>query len=219
MKYSQEDIPSILRQHFSQLADKGLQEELATVGQLMSFEAGEIIMDYDSYIRLVPLIIEGSIKVTREDDRDGREVLLYFLGAGDTCSMSFTCCMTDKRSAIRTETLEPTTIIAVPVRYVDSWMTKYQSWKSFVMRSYDQRMNELIEVIDSISFTDLDQRLLAYLEARSSSTKSKVIRATHREIAMDMNASREAISRLLKKLEQLGTVELGRNEIRVLSPV
>lgn len=217
MNYSNEDIPAILHRHFPQIAERQLQEEIEQVGQVMTFRAGEVIMDYDSYIRLVPLIIAGSIKVTREDDKDGREVLLYFLSAGDTCSMSFTCCMTDKRSAIRTEALEDTTLLAIPVKYVDAWMSKYQSWKNFVMRSYDQRMEELVEVIDSISFSDLDERLKDYLLARKASTGSDVIKATHKEIALDLNASREAVSRLLKKLEQLGRVELARNEVKILA--
>lgn len=216
MNLSNEDIPTILQKYFPQLSELTLKEEIAAVGQVMSFQAGQIIMDYDSYIRLVPLIINGSIKVTREDDRDGREVLLYFLSSGDTCSMSFTCCMTDKRSAIRTEAIEDTTLLAIPVKYVDDWMSKHKSWKNFVMRSYDKRMEELVEVIDSISFSDLDQRLKEYLLARKVSTGNAMIKATHKEIALDLNASREAISRLLKKLEQLHKVELGRNEVKVL---
>lgn len=182
----------------------------------MEFRAGQIIMDYDSYVRLVPLIIDGSIKVTREEDKDGREILLYFLTSGDTCSMSFTCCLTDKRSAIRTEALEDTQLLAIPVKYVDEWMTKYRSWKNFVMRSYDQRMEELVEVIDSISFNNLDTRLIDYLKARQASTGSDTIKALHKEIALDLNASREGISRLLKKLEQLSKIELGRNTIKIL---
>lgn len=216
MNYTNEDIPTILQRYFPQLSELSLKTEIAEVGQVLSFQTGEIIMDYDSYIRLVPLIISGSIKVTREDDSDGREILLYFLNTGDTCSMSFTCCMTNKKSAIRTESLEDTTLLAIPVKYVDAWMSKYQSWKNFVMRSYDQRMNELVEVIDSIAFSDLDERLKAYLLAREKSTGSTVLKVTHKEIALDLNASREGISRLLKKLEQFGQVELGRNEVKLL---
>ncbi|MEM9929658.1 MAG: Crp/Fnr family transcriptional regulator [Bacteroidota bacterium] len=210
------DIPQLLHRHFPRIAEKKLQEAIAEVGQVMSFRAGEIIMDYDSYIRLVPLIISGSIKVTKEDDLDGREILLYFLTAGDTCSMSFSCCMMNKRSVIRTEAVEDTEMIAIPIKYVDQWMTQFQSWKNFVMSSYDQRLEDLVRVIDSIAFSNMDTRLQAYLEARCESTSSSTIQATHQEIANDLNASREAISRMLKKLEKLGKVELGRNLIRVL---
>ncbi len=211
------NILKLIQQHFPQIGEKALQEEIAEVGKLMHFRAGEIIMDFKSYIKMVPLIITGSIKVSREDDLEGREMILYFLNGGDTCSMSFTCCMMNKRSAIRTEAVEDTTLIGIPIKYVDSWMTKYQSWKNFVMLSYDNRMIELVKVIDSISFESMDIRLKKYLEARKNSTGSELIKATHQEIAYDLNASREAISRLLKKLEHMGEVELGRNQIRLLS--
>ena len=210
------DILKIIHQHFPQIAEKELQEEIANNGKVMHFNAGTTIMDYNSYIKLVPLIVKGSIKVTREDDVDGKEVLLYFLGGGETCSMSFTCCMMNKKSAIRTEAMEDTTLIGIPIQYVDQWMSKYQSWKNFIMLSYDHKMLELVKVIDSISFEGMDQRLEKYLVARKSSTDSNLIQATHQEIANDLNASREAISRLLKKLENMGKVELGRNEVRVL---
>lgn len=211
------DILAILKKHFPNIAEKPLQEEIAAVGQVMHFRAGEVIMDFGSYIKLVPLIVRGSIRVSREDERDGREIMLYFLGAGETCSMSFTCCMMNKKSVIRTEAVEDTTLIGIPIRYMDAWMSKYQSWKNFIMLSYDQKMVELVRVIDSIAFEDMDARLQKYLEARKASTGSPVISATHQEIANDLNASREAVSRLLKKLEHAGVVELNRNQIKLLS--
>jgi CRP/FNR family transcriptional regulator len=211
MNLESANITDILHRNFPQIAERGLQEEIADVGKLMHFKAGEIIMDYGSYVRLVPLIISGSVKVTREDDEDGREILLYFLGNGDTCSMSFTCCMMHKKSVIRTEAVEDTSLIGIPIRYMDEWMSKYQSWKNFVMTSYDNRLTELVNVIDTIAFSDMDTRLQEYLEARTQASGSPEIQATHQEIATDLNASREAVSRLLKKLEKMGKVELGRN--------
>ncbi|MDX1684589.1 MAG: Crp/Fnr family transcriptional regulator [Saprospiraceae bacterium] len=212
-----ETILNLLPKHFPQLAERGLQEEIAEVGQIMHFSEGEVIMDFNSYVKIVPLIIEGSIKVTREDDQEGREMILYFLNAGETCSMSFTCCMMNKRSEIRTEALEDTTIIGIPVKYVDKWMTQYQSWKNFVMLTYDKKMAELVRVLDNVVFTSLDDRLLKYLEDRAESSKSNTIKSTHQEIATDLNASREAISRLLKKMENTGMVKLRRNEIEILT--
>ena len=117
---------------------------------------------------------------------------------------------------IRTEAVEDTTMIGIPIKYVDQWMSKYQSWKNFVMLSYDNRLIELVKVIDSIAFNNMDQRLQEYLNARQEATGNALIEATHQEIANDLNASREAISRLLKKMENLGKVELGRNQVRLL---
>ncbi len=210
------EIQKILHQHFPQIAEKNLQEEIATIGKLMDFEAGELIMDYGSYVRMVPLIVKGCIKVSREDEEEGKELLLYLLNAGDTCSMSFTCCMLDKKSAIRTEALEATTIIGIPIKYVDSWMTKYQSWKNFVMLSYDNRLLEMVKVIDSIAFRGLDKRMEQYLKALSESTGNKTLFMTHQQMADDLNVSREAVSRLLKKLEQINIVKLGRNQLTFL---
>lgn len=210
------EIQKILHQKFPQLAEKGLQEEIAQVGVLMEFQPEEIIMDYGSYVKMVPLIVEGSIKVTREDEEEGKEILLYFLNEGDTCSMSFTCCMMNKKSAIRTEALEPTTIIGIPLKYVDGWMSKYQSWKNFIMLTYDQKMFELVKVIDKIAFQALDQRMEAYLNSLAKTVNSPSINITHQQIAQDLNVSREAVSRLLKKMEMLKMVKLGRNQVTLL---
>ncbi len=216
MSLPSEKIQKILHQNFPQITEKGLQEEIAIIGKLMDFEAGELIMDYGSYVRMVPLIVKGCIKVSREDSEEGKELLLYLLNAGDTCSMSFTCCMLDKKSAIRTEALEATTIIGIPIKYVDSWMTKYQSWKNFVMMSYDNRLLEMVKVIDSIAFKGLDKRMEQYLKAITESTGNTTISMTHQQMADDLNVSREAVSRLLKKLEQINLVKLGRNQITLL---
>jgi CRP/FNR family transcriptional regulator, anaerobic regulatory protein len=210
------EILQLVRKHFPDINESKLQEEIATVGQLMHFKAGDRIMDYGAYIRLVPLVIKGSIKVVREDAEQDNELFLYFLNAGDTCSMSFSCCMMNKVSDIRTTAEDDTTIIGIPIRYVDQWMMQYKSWKSFVMTSYDSRLRELVQTIDNIVFHKLDDRLLDYLRKKAEANSSNVIHNTHQEIASDLNASREAISRLLKQFEKLKKIKLGRNKIELL---
>jgi CRP/FNR family transcriptional regulator len=84
------------------------------------------------------------------------------------------------------------------------------------MKAYDDRMLELIRTIDSIAFKNMDERLWEYLEMKSRQNPAGLINATHQEIAHDLFASREAISRLLKKLEQDGKISLGRNAIHIL---
>ncbi|MEZ5044643.1 MAG: Crp/Fnr family transcriptional regulator [Saprospiraceae bacterium] len=215
MTFEQQEILELIQQNFPAIAEKGLQEEIAMVGKIREFRAGEMIQDYGSYIKLVPLVVSGSIKVLREDE-EGNELFLYYLQGGETCSMSFSCCMMNKQSDIRTIAEDNTRIIAIPIQYVDTWMRKYQSWKNFVMQSYDLRMKELIRTIDSIAFKKMDERLLEYLERKAKATSSSVIQATHQEIAYDLNASREAVSRLLKQLENQGQVQLGRNKIELM---
>ncbi len=214
MMYETSDIPQLLQQHFSHIVEPGLQKEIQLVGKIKHFREGEVIMDYDSYIKMVPLVIKGGIKVVRKGE-DGNEFLLYFLNAGDTCSMSFTCCMTNKRSAIQTIAEDDTTILGIPIKHVDEWMSTYKSWKNFVMMSYDNRLLEMVNTIDSIVFKKMDERLWNYLTKKAQTINNDVIATTHQKIAYDLNASREAISRLLKQLEKMGKIQLGRNMIRI----
>lgn len=207
-----EAIAELLRVQFPALSDSHLREEIARVASIQRFPAGKEIMDYGSYIRMVPMLISGRIKVLREDEQ-GREILLYFLDPGQTCTMSFSCCLGNKQSEVRTVADEDTELIGIPVDAVDRWMTKYPVWKNFVMRSYDDRMMELIHTIDNIAFKKMDERLWDYLELQAARTGDGMVRLTHQQIARDLFASREAISRLLKKLEQEGRIALGRNEI------
>lgn len=215
MVAQQEQIKQYIRDRYPQLSEPGLVEEISHFGQLMSFKSGETLMDFGSYIRFVPLVIEGSIKVMREDEM-GNELFLYYLNDGDTCSMSFSCCMMHKKSDIRTIAEEDTVLIGIPIKQVDNWMSRYKSWQQFVMQSYDLRMRELINTIDEIAFKRMDERLQNYLEKKANASGSQVLQTTHQQIAQDMNASREAISRLLKRMEDEGMVRLGRNRVELV---
>lgn len=206
---------TLVRKAFPFFSDQQLLDEISQQAVLLSFNAGDTVMDYGEYVRLVPLVLKGSLKVMRENE-EGQELFLYFLNAGESCSMSFTCCMASKKSSVRAIAEEDTVLLGIPARFVDEWIGKFPAWKQFVLRSYDQRMVELINAIDSIAFKRLDERLMDYLRQKADTRPNHEVQATHQEIALDLNASREAISRLLKQLENMGKVELGRNRIKVL---
>jgi len=208
-------ILKYIRDEYPQLAEKSLQEEIASVGRVVTFKSGEIILEIGSYIKSMPLIISGLIKAVREDSADN-EIFLYYLSNGETCSMSFTCCLMNKKSEIRTIAEEDTLLISIPSKYMDEWLSKYVSWRNWVMKSYEMRMQELLKTIDSIAFQKMDERLLTYLQNKAKKLNAKIIHTTHQEIAYDLNASREAISRLLKQLENEKFVILGRNKIEMV---
>ena len=210
------DILKIIQTKFSFLDEPELQQEIAAKSKLIHYKTGDTLMDYGSFIEFVPLVVDGVLKVMREDE-NGNEIFLYFINAGQSCTMSFSCCIRNKRSEVRAVIEEDTTLIGIPVKEVDEWMMEFNSWKSFIMRSYDARLNELIYAIDNIAFSKMDERLSRYLEDKSFALNTKTIQTTHQDIATDLNASREAISRLLKKLENSGRVKLGRNKITILT--
>lgn len=200
---------------FPEIVEKGLQADILEHGEYKKLAVGEIMMDYGQYIKAVPMLISGVIKVMRQDE-EGNEILLYFLGKGDTCPMSFTCCMLNKQSTIQAEVEEEVELISVPIKYMDIWMDQYDGWKNFVMRSYSRRFEELLHTVDAIAFKKMDERLWQYLQDKAKSTGKTTFQVTHQQIANELNSAREAISRLLKKLEKDGKIKLGRNKIEII---
>jgi len=209
------EISNILSTQFPLLFEPQLRQLIAKEGTLVNVNQGDCIIDLGQYIKSVPLLISGSVKVVREDD-DMNEILLYYIEAGETCAMSLTCCMADAQSEIRAVAVEDSTLIRIPVQFTDTWMEQFPSWKNFVMRSYRFRFEELLATIDSIAFMKMDERLEHYLMNRAEKLGSTTITGTHNEIAQDLNSSREVVSRLLKQLEKLGKVRLSRNKIELL---
>lgn len=193
-----------------------LKKELAKIAKSYSIAAGEIIMDIGQSINHIPLVLKGSIKIIREDE-DGNEIFLYYLEPGHACATSITCCMSGQRSTIRAIAEDDTEYLSIPVDYSDEWMLKYRTWKNFVMNTYAERFEELLKAIDQLAFKKMDERLTKYLHDKATLRDSSEIQISHQEIAYDLNTSREVISRLLKQLERMGSIKLGRNRIILLN--
>lgn len=204
-----------LELNFGHLFEKELIQEINQVGTLREVPKGELMMDIGQYIKSMPLLLHGAIKIMREDD-EGFELLLYYLEKGETCSMTLNCCMNDKKSEIRAVAEKDTKLIMVPVKKMEEWMVKYRTWRNFVLESYNERMQELLTSIDSIAFKKMDQRLLEYLKNKKALTGDKIIHSTHQEIAMDLHTSRVVVSRLLKALENEGNIILHRNSVEII---
>lgn len=199
---------------FPEISDVELFKEIEAKSTLKNFDDGDIILDNGMYVKMIPLLLSGNIKVLREDE-EGNELLMYYLQAGDTCTMSLTCCMAHRKSEITAIAEGKVSMLAVPVDYMDIWMNKYPDWKNFVMNTYRKRFEELFTTIDQIAFKKMDERLLNYLLNKSNVKNTPKLSVTHLEIANDLNSSREVISRLLKQLEKQGKVKLSRHCIDV----
>lgn len=202
-------------QSFEALFERDLVKEIYDTAQPMSIPAGGVIIDYGQPIRQIPIITKGSAKVLREDE-EGKELLLYYVNANESCAMTFTCCMEFSKSEIKMVAEDDVELLAVPVSVMDSWLVKYPSWKNFVMRTMRVRFNELLSTIDNIAFQKLDERLIAYLKEKSRATGSTLLNLSHQEIANELASSRVVISRLLKKLENDKKLLLYRNQIKLL---
>ncbi len=204
-----------LKASYGAIFENDLLNEILQVGTFKEIPENYTLMDIGEYVKGMPLLVSGAIKVIRED-HNGDELLLYYLEKGDTCSMTLNCCMGSTKSEIRAIAETDAKLIMVPVQKMEEWTVKYKSWRNFVFLSYQNRLNEMLNTIDSITFFKMDMRLMAYLKEKSRINAGEIIQNTHQEIAYDLHTSRVVISRLLKKLEQIGKIELHRNYIKII---
>lgn len=195
--------------------EQALIDEIITIGRLRKVEAEQLVVGSESNENEIPLVITGLLKVMREDD-NGNEIFLYFLEGGETCAMSITCCIEGKKKSYKLVAEEDSVLWMIPTTFMDSWLTKYPSFKQFVFRSYQLRFDELLNTIDSIAFNKMDERLYKYLLDAKQATGSFEINKTHQQIASELNTSRVVVSRLLKQLEKEDKIEQHRNRIEIL---
>jgi len=204
-----------LSENFKHTFEPELLQEIDAKAKFISAKEGDVIVAIGQTVRVIPLLLKGVLKITREDDA-GKELLLYYVHANESCAMTFTCCMQRYPSEIRATAETDVEFIAIPITVMDEWLAKYPSWKSFVMRTIRNRFNELLQAIDQLAFQKLDERLVHYLKEKSKATGSTLVNLSHEEIAAEMASSREVISRLLKKLENDKKVLLLRNQVKLL---
>lgn len=208
------DIQS-LHERFGNMFEIELLKELFEYGNYMEVEEGFTLIRPGGYIRTVPILLSGSVKILRADS-EGREALLYYLGGMDSCAMSLSCCLDRRQSEITAIANEKTKLIAVPVDKIEEWIIKYSTWRQFVFMTYQKRFEDLLGAIDQIAFQKLDERLLGLLNRKSKQCGCSVFNITHEELGNELATSREVVSRLLKQLERIGKVRLSRNKIELL---
>ena len=205
----------LLQKTYGYLFEKELIDEIAQVSVLKDFKEGDVLIDFGDYIKKMPLLISGAIKIMREDLDEG-EMLLYFLEKGDTCAMTMACCIGDTKSEIRAVAENDGQVIMIPVNKMEEWLGKHKSWRNYVFSSYNNRLKEMLSAIDNLAFMNMDERLFSYLLEKVKINNSNRILSTHQDIAYDLNTSRVVISRLLKALEKKGKIKLHRAYIEFL---
>ena len=205
----------LLKETYGFVFEDELIEEIAKVSKLHLFKEGDVLIDFGDYIKRMPLLINGAIKILREDFDEG-ELLLYFIEKGDTCAMTMACCLGQTKSEIRAIAETDGTVIMIPVEKMEEWLGKYKSWRVYVFNSYNNRLKEMLSAIDNLAFMNMNERLLVYLSEKGKINKTNSIQNTHQEIADDLHTSRVVISRLLKALENEGKIRLNRASIELL---
>ncbi len=192
-----------------------LKKEVDESGQIRSFPAGTVIVNFNAYISSIPIILSGSIKVIRTDE-DGREILLYYIKPGESCIMSFLAGMHNDTSKIKAIVEEDVELLLIPIDKAKQWIKEFPEWTDFIFNLYQKRFEELLEVVNSIAFQKADVRLMNLLNQKSKLFNSKEIKVTHQQLADETGLSREAVSRVLKQMENEGLVAITRNKIMLM---
>ncbi|MFD2726202.1 Crp/Fnr family transcriptional regulator [Hyunsoonleella rubra] len=206
---------TLLHQNFKDILDDALIEEIEAIGKLTTYKEGDIIIDINQHLSHIPLLLDGNIKILREDS-EGNELLIYFLEAGETCTMSLTCCTGKSKSKIRAVAERDSTLMMIPVQYMQNWFHTNDSWRNFILESYQVRFDEMLETIDNIAFMKMDERLYKYLINKAELHGSSTVNVKHQEIAEDLHTSRVVVSRLLKQLENKNKIKLNRGKIDMI---
>ncbi len=196
--------------------DSKFLETLEEKAELRNFEPGEVLMKTGQYFKSILLVVDGLIKVYREDD-EGHEYFMYYLQPGQACALSMISAGKQEKSEVMGKVVKPTTVIAVPLQYMDSWMQDYKSWYQFVINTYHSRFEELLVTLDHTAFRSMDEKLLFYLKREQETYKSSILNINNTEVAQELSTSREVISRLLKKMVERGMVKLlGNHQIEIV---
>jgi len=206
---------SRLESRFESIFEPKLINEICQRGMLRIFESDAVIIEIGMLITHMPLVLSGSIKILTEDEQ-GDELLLYYLELGETCAVTLNCCTRRSKSTVRAITETDAEILFIPVDLMDDWMVKYKTWRTYVLDSYNERLNEMVKSIDNIVFHSLEDRLIKYLREKAWITKSAELNISHQDIANELHSSRVAISRLMRKLEANKIIEQKRNKIIVI---
>lgn len=190
-----------LQKYYGYLFEDALLKEIADVAIAKDVKANDVIIDIGSYITSIPLLLSGAIKILRED-KEGDDLVLYYIEKGDTCAMTLSCCMGETKSKIKAVAETDVKLLMIPKQKMSEWLSKYKSWQEFILHSYHSRLQEFIDAIDTIAFLNMDQRLLKYLKDKALVNQNETISVTHQQIANDLHTSRVVVSRLLKALEK-----------------
>lgn len=196
------------------ITDPNLLAAMLEVGHVHEFKSGKVITEPGQFIKMVPVVLEGAIKIMRMDE-EGKELFLYYLEPGETCALSLTCCSASKPSEIKAVAEDDTVLLGIPILKHEEWTDKFKQWKEFVALTYQTRFEQMLEALDAVAFKRMDERLMRYIVTKMKQQKTNELHTTHQEIANELGTSREVISRLLKQLEKKKWIELGRNVIYI----
>jgi len=210
------NVSEIVKNNFQQLASSSsLTQEIDDIGIIESYKKNTVILKEKSYVKVIPLVVSGLIKIYKEEE-NGHEVLLYYIKPGETCIVSVMAAEKDEKVNVKGVVEEDCTVILIPKDKLYNLRKNYPKWNLYIYEQFNDKFGEVIDMVKVLTFSNKEKRLEDYLIKKANLNSSKVVRKSHQEIANELGSSREVISRLLKKLEKEGKIELSLRNIKIL---
>lgn len=198
----------------SYFTEPGLKEELFKHGQLASFNKGDVIVRDGQYVKFLPIVLKGSIRVFQQSE--DREILLYYVRADETCTMSLAAAYFNNKSTSHGVVTEPTDVLIFPAEMIEQWQLKYPSWNRYMMLMFRTRYDQLISSLQGVAFENIDTRLMEYLKEAAKKESGKSVSLSHQQLADELGTTRVVISRILKDYERHDKIKLFRGRIELL---
>lgn len=192
-----------------------LNKEVESFGKVRVFPAGSVILKDEQSISAIPIVLKGTLRVMRTDE-SGREMLLYYIQAGESCIMSFLGGIHHETSKVSAVAEEEAEVLLIPVEKAGEWIKEFPEWTDFIFKLYHKRFEELLSVVNAIAFHKLDERVLHLLKQKSELFHTKDVKITHQQLADELGSTREVISRIVKQMEHAGLIKLSRNKISLM---
>jgi len=191
-----------------------LESKISEVGKIIEVKKAQTIVVEGQYIRKIPIVIQGLLKVITSSEE--KDLLVYYIKPGESCIMSFSAALNNEKSRIIATAEEDTFILLLPSQEVFIWVKEYQEFNSLFYRQYHQRYLDLLETIDQLVNENLDERIYSYLKNKVLLTGKNPMKISHRIIASEVGTSREVVTRIIKKLDNSKRVVQLENSIQVL---
>lgn len=195
--------------------EEDLKKELQNNCQIISVDEQVVLAESGKYMKVIPLVLEGLIRVFRNDYQLDREILLYYIPEGQTCMMSLVASFSDMESQVHAITERKSELLLIPTRRVREWQIKYPKWNQFIINTFLGRYTELLNTINDLSFKHIDERVFNYLVQHYHRHGDKSVKLTHQKLANELGTTRVVVSRILKDLEKKGQIKLLRGEIQL----
>lgn len=182
--------------------------------QVSSFKKGDVIVKEGQYVKFLPIVLKGAIRVFQR--KDDREILLYYVKAEETCTMSLAAAYFNNKSSSHGVVMEPTDVLIFPAEAINSWQLKYPSWNKYVMQMFRSRYDQLIGSFEALVFDHIPHRALNYLQQKSDAEQTPRITISHQQLASELGTTRVVVSRILKRFEKEKKVKLSRGVIELI---